>query len=70
MTSLPPSTACDANVVMGCDISSVVNELLRRALVAEPAAEPFRQHTSGGHALVDVGDVAEALELLEGPDAR
>lgn len=53
----------------GVGISAVVNELVRAALVkAEPRA-PFVQRTSAGHARIDVIDVAEALDLLDGPAA-
>lgn len=55
----------------GRGLSEVVNELIRRGLAAE--AEPprrFRQRTAALGLRIDVTDVAEALDLLEGPTHR
>ncbi|HXF72178.1 MAG TPA: ribbon-helix-helix protein, CopG family [Actinomycetota bacterium] len=55
----------------GRGLSEVVNELIRRGLAAE--AEPprrFRQRTAPLGLRIDVTDVAEALDLLEGPTHR
>ncbi|MDQ3029140.1 MAG: CopG family transcriptional regulator [Actinomycetota bacterium] len=54
----------------GLGVSGAVNELIRRGLGARPARPPFEQRTSPGHARIDVTDIAEALEVLEGPGAR
>lgn len=54
----------------GVGISAVVNELVRRGLASQPQRRRFTQRTSSGHACIDVTNVAEALELLEGPAAR
>ena len=54
----------------GIGVSEAVNELIRRGLLPRPEGERFRQPTRRlGH----VGHVdleAEALDVLEGPDAR
>lgn len=54
----------------GMGLSQAVNELIRRALVPPPAQEPFLQRTSGVGLKIDVSNTAEALEILEGPEAR
>lgn len=54
----------------GIGVSEAVNELIRRGLLPRPAGEPFRQTTHRLGLEVDVTNVAEALDLLEGPDAR
>lgn len=54
----------------GLGVSSALNELARRGLAREPAAEPFEQRTSAMGARIDVTNVAEALELIEGEPAR
>lgn len=51
----------------GLGVSAALNELARRGLVGRPTRRPFRQATSSGRALIDVTNVAEALELLDGP---
>ncbi|MCA1673122.1 MAG: CopG family transcriptional regulator [Actinobacteria bacterium] len=51
----------------GLGFSAAVNELARRGLARKSEPAHFRQRTSSGHALVDVTNVAEALELLDGP---
>jgi Arc/MetJ family transcription regulator len=55
----------------GLGLSEAVNELLRRGLSRrgdDPA--PFEQHTAPLGLRIDVTNVADALEALEGPDAR
>jgi hypothetical protein len=54
----------------GLGVSEAVNELIRRALLPRPAAAPFRQRTQPLGLRVDVSNVAEVLEVLEGPEAR
>jgi len=51
--------------------SEAVNELIRRGLAhgSEPAG-PFRQPTEELGLRIDVTNVAEALEQLDGPVAR
>ena len=48
-------------------VSEAVNELVRRALTATRSDVPFVQRTSAGHARLDVTDIAETLDLLDGP---
>jgi hypothetical protein len=54
----------------GRGVSEAVNELIRRGLLAEQPAEPFRPRTRPLGIRIDVSNVADALEVLEGPDAR
>lgn len=51
-------------------VSTAVNELVRRGLAAPATQEHFEQRTSPMGALIDVGDIAAALEELDGPSAR
>ena len=51
-------------------VSAAVNELVRRGLSRCPTSSRFVQHTSSGHARLDITDVAEVLDLLDGPAAR
>jgi hypothetical protein len=53
----------------GIGVSAAVNELIRRGLSRPDARPAFEQRTSAGHARIDVTNVAEALDLLEGPAA-
>jgi len=53
----------------GVGVSAAVNELVRRGAAATTTRPAFVQRTSVGHARIDVSDVAEALETLEGPGA-
>ena len=54
----------------GRGVSEAVNELIRRGMLAEPAAEPFVARTRRLGIRIDVSNVADALDLLEGPNAR
>lgn len=54
----------------GIGFSDAVNELIRVGLRVTPPARSFRQRTSSLGLRIDVGDVAEALETLEGPARR
>ncbi len=51
-------------------LSQVVNELIRAGLRGRRARRRFRQRSGALGLRVDVGNVAEALELLEGPARR
>lgn len=51
-------------------LSEAVNELVRAGLTAPPRHSVFRQRTAELGARIDVSNVAEALEVLEGPSAR
>ncbi len=54
----------------GLGTSEAVNELIRRALLPRPGAPPFIQPTYSLGLRIDVSNVAEALDILEGPGAR
>lgn len=55
----------------GRGVSDVVNDLIRRGLTREPEPDRrFRQRTSPMRARVDVTNVAEVLDAVEGPGAR
>lgn len=55
----------------GLGLSEAVNDLVRSGLtVDQRTARPFRQQTHDLGDGVDVSNVAEALELLDGPAAR
>jgi hypothetical protein len=54
----------------GIGVSEAVNELIRRGLLPREPAAPFRQATRALGLRIDVSNVAEALEVLEGPAAR
>jgi predicted transcriptional regulator len=50
-------------------MSEAVNELARAGTRAEKRRRPFKQRTAKmGPELIDVSNVAEALELIDGPD--
>ena len=51
-------------------LSEALNELVRSGLVSQQVAAPFTQKTRRLGIRVDVTNVAEALELLDGPAAR
>lgn len=54
----------------GGGVSAAVNELIRRGLLAPPVKPPFVQRTQKLGIMIDVSNVADALDLLEGPMAR
>jgi hypothetical protein len=54
----------------GVGVSEAVNELIRRALLPRPADPTFRQRTAALGLRVDVSNVADALEALDGATAR
>ncbi len=51
-------------------LSEAVNELIRVGLAAPPRRRAFRQRTAHLGLRIDVSNVADALEHLEGPQAR
>ncbi len=51
-------------------VSAALNQLARDGLARKPGRRRFRQQTSAMGLRIDVANVAEALDLLEGPDAR
>ena len=54
----------------GVGVSEAVNELVRAGLAAKPPRKRYRHKTYPMGALIDYTNVAEAIELLEGPDWR
>jgi hypothetical protein len=54
----------------GRGVSDAVNELIRRGMLAEPRQQPFVPRSQKLGIRIDVSNVADALDLLEGPDAR
>ncbi len=54
----------------GRGVSEAVNELIRRGLMAKADVAPYRPRTAPLGIRIDVSNVAEALEVLEGPDSR
>ncbi len=51
-------------------LSEAINELIRVGLTVKRPGKPFRQRSQRVGFQIDVTNVAEALELLEGPAAR
>jgi hypothetical protein len=51
-------------------MSEAVNELIRRGLAAGEGRQPFRQQTHPLALRIDVSNIGEALEELDGPAAR
>lgn len=54
----------------GLGVSEAINQLARKGLTVKPPQKAFRQRTARLALRVDVTNVAEALELLDGPAAR
>jgi hypothetical protein len=54
----------------GVGVSEAVNRLIRRGLLPRDESPPFRQRTYPMGLKIDVSNIGEALEVLEGPDAR
>ena len=48
-------------------LSEAVNSLVRRGLGRRPPRQPFVQRTAELGRMIDVSNVAEALEQLDGP---
>ena len=48
-------------------LSEAVNHLVRRGMLDRPQNTHFKQRTSQLGMKIDVSNVAEALDLLEGP---
>ncbi len=51
-------------------MSDAVNELVRRGLMPDERSEPFVQKTRRLGLKIDVSNVGDALEVLEGASAR
>lgn len=54
----------------GMGVSEAVNTLVRRGLLNEVSSGPFVQQTRHLGIRIDVSNVAEAIDLLEGQEAR
>lgn len=54
----------------GMGVSEAANFLIRQGLAAPTRTERFVQRTHPLGVRIDISNVAEALELIEGPDAR
>jgi len=54
----------------GVGLSEAVNELVRSGLTADRAGHSFRQKTHDLGDGVDVANIAEVIETLDGPAAR
>jgi hypothetical protein len=54
----------------GVGLSDAVNELVRAGLSAKAPRRSFRQRSTPLGLRIDVSNVAEALETLEGPARR
>jgi hypothetical protein len=54
----------------GLGVSEAMNELIRRAMVPHEQAGSFVQPTRQLGLRIDESKIAEALESLEGPEAR
>ena len=55
----------------GIGVSEAVNRMARAGLAERPRRSPFRQRTARmGPFEIDVSNVAEALEVVEGPTHR
>ncbi|MBW7917365.1 MAG: ribbon-helix-helix protein, CopG family [Trueperaceae bacterium] len=69
-----PDTAAAVDALRrerGVGVSEAVNELIRRGLLTQvPAEERFEQRTYHLGLKMDVSNVADAIEVLEGPAAR
>jgi hypothetical protein len=51
-------------------LSEAVNELIRAGLVKHEATAPFRQQVHDLGRGIDVSNVADAIETLDGPASR
>lgn len=54
----------------GVGISEAVNDLVRSGLTANQSARPFRQEAHDLGSGVDITNIAEAIETLDGPSTR
>jgi hypothetical protein len=54
----------------GVGLSEAVNDLVRAGLMAKRPAPAFRQETHDLGIGIDVSNIGEAIETLDGPTAR
>lgn len=69
---LDPDTARavrDVRRDQGCGASEAINELIRRGMLAELGQRPFVARSERLEIRIDVSNVADAIDLLEGPEA-
>ena len=70
---LAPDTAAEVARLRrerGQGVSETINELIRRGLLSEREAAPYEPKTRRLGLRVDVSNVAEAIDFLEGPHGR
>lgn len=60
----------DLRRARGIGVSEAVNTLIRQGLMPREPRAPFRQRTRRLGIRIDVSNVADALEVLEGVEAR
>ncbi len=54
----------------GMGVSEAVNQLIRKGLMVEDSGSHFEQRTYQLGLKIDVTNVSEALDIIEGPDYR
>jgi hypothetical protein len=54
----------------GVGVSEAVNRMIRRGLVVREERAQFHQRTHPLGLKIDVSNIGEVLDVLEGPDAR
>lgn len=54
----------------GIGLSEALNELARSGMAVRPGRKRFKQRTASLGLRIDVSNIAEALEVLDGPAAR
>jgi hypothetical protein len=54
----------------GRGVSEAVNELIRRGMMAPRQEKPFVARPRHLGVRIDVSNIADALDLLEGPEAK
>lgn len=54
----------------GRGLSEAVNELIRRGMLSRGPTKSFKPVSADLGLRIDVSNIAQTLELLEGPDAR
>jgi hypothetical protein len=54
----------------GIGLSEALNDLARSGMTVRPSRKRFRQRTASLGLRIDVSNVAEALDLLDGPASR
>jgi metal-responsive CopG/Arc/MetJ family transcriptional regulator len=53
--------------IEGIGVSEAVNRIARAGLTVKPMRKPYKQRTFDIGVRIDVSNVAEALEIAEGP---